>query len=783
ACMQPKRIFVTHHYIKPMNKKLVWLIIIPMLSLVSVNAQSISDSIDVLHYAIHLDEIDTEAQTIHAHTEITLTAKEEPIEGVALQLIQLQVDSVLHENASIPFTAENNEIIVPFDASLPSGDEITLDVYYHGAPFSESWGGFHFAGDYAFNLGVGFESIPHNLGRAWFPSVDDFTDRATYEYFVTVESPKKAVCGGILVDEIQDGDKTTYHWEMQNTIPAYLASVAIGEYELYEDVYEGIEEDIPIQIWVRPQELTNVEESFVNLNNILEVFENHWGPYPFSRVGFVSTANGAMEHATNIAYPYGTINGNTDYEWLYAHELSHMWFGDKTTCATAEEMWLNEGWAVFNEFLFREGIYGEGSWEEEYRDLHNEVLHYAHTPSGDGDYFALSDVPQEVTYGATSYDKGGIVVHTLRNYLGDEVFFPAMKEFLQEYAYQPATSEDLMNFLTEETGTDMQPFFDNWVFAPGFPYFEVDSVKPASGGYQVFVQQKSKGRDALFTDNRVEVFFMSDEHEFWSDTMMVSGEQQSKVFDPPFEPVMVMLDKEDKMADATTDEVHWIDEPVNINSNNTSTVLDVESVTDSVFLRITHHWAAPDTMQNPVEGLRLSDYRYWSIDGFDMENMQASCRFYYNKNNYLDHTLLLNEDDEITLMFRPDQSEDWQEIEHNQIGPATIGYLEVESLQAGEYALAVWEDDATAVHHEKAVQSLRVYPNPAKTRVNIALPFQQNGSLQISDVQGKILYQKEVKDNQTLFEWNPPERLAGVYMVTWKPESGKQLSEKVIIKR
>jgi len=236
------------------------------------------------------------------------------------------------------------------------------------------------------------------------------------------------------------------------------------------------------------------------------------------------------------------------------------------------------------------------------------------------------------------------------------------------------------------------------------------------------------------------------------------------------------------MADATTDEIHWIDQPVNINSNNTSTVLDVESVTDSVFLRISHHWVAPDTMQNPVEDLRLSDYRYWKIDGYDMENLQASCRFYYNKNNYLDHTLLINEDDEITLMFRPDQSEDWQEIEHNQIGPATIGYLEVENLQAGEYALAVWEDDATAIHHEKADYNLKVYPNPAKNMVNIELPYQQAGTLQISDANGKVFYRHEVRGNQTLFQWKSSEKATGVYMVNWRPQNGKKLSEKVIIK-
>ncbi|MDZ7776576.1 MAG: M1 family aminopeptidase [Bacteroidales bacterium] len=414
----------------------------------------------------------------------------------------------------------------------------------------------------------------------------------------------------------------------------------------------GTEQDIPIQIWVRPQELAAVEGSFVNLHDILTVYEEHWGPYPFSRIGLVSTSKGAMEHATNIAYPYGTINGNTTYEWLYAHELAHMWFGNKTTCASAQEMWLNEGWAVFNEFLFREGIYGPGSWEEEYNDLHNEVLHFAHTPSGDGDYYALNDVPQEVTYGSTSYDKGGIVVHTLRNYLGDETFFPAMQAFLSEYAYQHASSEDLMNFLSQETGRDMAPFFQNWVFAPGFPHFEIDSVTEAGGSYRVFVQQISKGREVLFDDNIIEVFFMDEAWQLWSDTISVSGAQSDKVFEVPFAPVMTMLDFENLVADATTDEEYIITAPETINSTNTSVVIDVEAVSDSAFLRVTHHWAAPDTMDTPVEHLRLSDYRYWLIDGVDMDQLTASCRFYYNKNNYLDHTLLLDEEDEITLLYR-----------------------------------------------------------------------------------------------------------------------------------
>lgn len=188
-------------------------------------AQSISDSVDVLNYTIHLDEINTDNQTIQAHTTIELTSAEGVLSGAALQLKDLTVDSVLFEENAIDFTYEGDLITFGFEDEIVPGESLVFDIFYHGSPFSESWGGFHFAGEYAYNLGVGFESIPHNLGKSWFPCVDDFSDKANYEYFVSVEEPKKAVCGGVLQETIPDGDKTIYHWVMENPVPAYLASV------------------------------------------------------------------------------------------------------------------------------------------------------------------------------------------------------------------------------------------------------------------------------------------------------------------------------------------------------------------------------------------------------------------------------------------------------------------------------------------------------------------------------------------------------------------------------
>ncbi|MCF8307537.1 MAG: T9SS type A sorting domain-containing protein [Bacteroidales bacterium] len=745
-----------------------------------LSAQNISDTVDAAHYAIHLTEINTDNETIKGHTEIKVTPYFGSLDGAAFQLKDLTVDSVFVSEQSADFGYANGIITIPFDEPLIGGDTNSVEIYYHGTPFSEDWGGFHFSGDYAFNLGVGFESVPHNLGKAWFPCVDDFVDRAYYDYYVSVESPNTAICGGILQNKIQRGEKTVYHWKMNHTIPAYLASVAVGEYVLYEDTYEGIEENIPIRIWVRPFEEDNVEGSFEHLKDILAVYEEHWGAYPFSRVGFVSTAQGAMEHATNVAYPYGTINGNTTYEWLYAHELSHMWFGDKVTCADAGDMWLNEGWAVFNEFLFREGIYDSTSYMQDYNNLHKEVLQYAHTPSGDGDYYALYDIPSDITYGTTVYDKGGLVVHTLRHYLGDEVFFSAMQQYLDAYAFQSASSYDLMEFLTEETGTDMSSFFENWVFTPGFPHFEIDSVKDAREGQKVFVQQKRKGRGIYSDDNILEITFMNDQWETWTDTMMVSGSHTHKTFDVPFPPEAVMPDYNNKVADATTDRVLTIDELGEIDLDDVFLDLEVTAIEDSAFVRFTHNWAAPDTMQQPVPGLRLSDYRYWEIDGIIPGDFSASCQFHYNKNNYLDHTLILDENDEITLLYREDQSHEWQETEYTQTGPYFVGTLEVEELQQGEYTLAVWEEGFTDVNETKKEPEFQALPNPSEGRVVFKFNSREKGKIKIYDTKGQLIEKLNKPEGVSQLTWKAGNK-KGTFLAKWLSDNKQVASEKIII--
>ncbi len=721
-------------------------------------------------------------KTIDAQTSLVIKSKTEPINGVVLELIDLTITEVKVNEQPASFTHENGLINIPLSAPLQMEDSIVVEVHYNGHPFSENWGGFHFSGNYAFNLGVGFQSIPHNLGKTWFPCVDDFHDKATYDFYIQTPNNEKAICSGIRLYDIYKDGKVIYHWRMNHEIPTYLASVAIGDYEKYEDTYNGIEKEIPIEIWVRPSEINNVAGSFVNLKQVLNHYETHWGPYPFDRVGYVSTAIGAMEHPCNIAYPYGMINGNTTHERLYAHELAHMWFGDKVTCAAAEEMWLNEGWAVFNELFFREGLYPEEVWKQVYRNLHQEVLYKLHTSAGDGGYYALNNVPLEITYGKTTYDKGGLIVHTLRNYLGDELFFPAMKSYLNHYAYQSASSYDLMNYLTQETGINMQPFFENWVFTPGFPHYEIDSVVHLENNdYQVYVSQQGKGRMELFDDNIIEITFMNNAWEKYSDTLKFSGATGSKIFTLPFQPALSMMDFYDKMADATTDENYVVKEIGEINSQNTFLKLNIEQIIDSTFVRITHNWAAPDSSALDIADVTLSDYRFWKIDGIHKENFTASCKFFFSVGSSLDNTIELNDDYDIGLFYRKDKSEKWQIIPFTVIGNEQIGYLKVDDLQFGEYALASKKKGIGNEEIKRENSYFKVYPTPTDKNLNIKILDKSINQIQMIDEQGKVVERIAINHSQTNYHWNTSNIKPQTYIINGLKNDKVLFSEKIII--
>jgi hypothetical protein len=744
----------------------------------------ISDSIDVLHYDINLQLVHLSNKNLLGYTDLQITPRVAGVNSFRLWLLDLTIDSVLINNILNTGVTYNDTImrIIP-TVSYSPGDTFSVRVYYHGIPEIDpsTWGGFYFSSDsnFAYNLGVGFQSNPHNFGRVWFPCIDDFVDRATYDCHITTKDNMMAVCDGTLISGIDNGNGTkTWYWKMRDDIPTYLASVAVGKYVPVAGTYNGIAGNVPTYIYVRTSDTTNAKNSFIHLNNILSVYETRFGPYRFERVGYVGVPfnSGAMEHATNIAYPLSVINGTLTYEYLYGHELSHMWFGDLVTCATAGDMWLNEGWASYCESIYMEGIYGRTNYETNIRTLHKNVVQFTHIE--DNGYLALYGIPSEYTYASTVYDKGADVIHTLRGYLGDSLFFSVTKKYLTDYAFNHISTADYRDYMSTHTGINLTAFFDAWIFSPGFPQFSIDSFDVSGAGpanVTVYVRQRLDHAPAYANDNILEVTFMNNNWQQFTDTIKFSGMAGSKTFTVPFVPSIALLDKNDKISDAITTYSSVVKATGNKDFLTTYCSLSVQAISDSAYVRIEHNFVAPDPLKTPNPDIdRLSDYRYWKVDGIFPSGFISKAKFRYNKTTsmttgYLDNTLMpaTNSWDSLLLLYRRNTAADWAIIPFIKSGTASSGDLIIDTLKPGEYTLAIGTPVHFGISKDRSNETpgLKSYPNPSDSDFIVEWNASDAAVLKVFNFKGELVDHIQVPSGTNRLLWNPGNNSSGTYVL------------------
>jgi len=636
----------------------------------SPNLQSYADTLHVHHYDLNIDSINFSAKSIQARATLTLVNLINNPALFKLDLESLVVDSVINESNAMPMLFSQSGVKLNITAPNPlmALDTTILSIYYHGQPMKDvsGWGGFYFSGSFAFNLGVGFQANPHNFGRSWFPCIDVFDDRSLYDFKINTLQSQKAFCNGVLQsqDTLANG-MIQWHWKMNQTIPTYLASISVGPYYTLEQSFNGI----PTQHACQILDTANTKNTFVNLQQAVDVFTDYYGPYMWDKIGFVQVPfnQGAMEHATSIHIGKSFINGLLTYETLWAHELAHMWWGDLVTCLTAEDMWLNEGWASFSEALFTEKVYGKAAYKNWIRNNHRQVIQFAHTPARDGSYFPLNNIPHAYTYGTTVYNKGADIGHTLRNYLGDSLFKTGVKDYMNNLQFANASSSTFRDELSTSTGVDMTRFFSDWVETGGFPHFSIDSVVYFPGGldhYFVYTRQRSVGNNHLYS-MPVDITFRSKTNDT---TVSIVIDSLTNVFHIPliFVADWYTLDRDEKISDAITENEITVSASGNYAMTNAIASLAVTNAgIDSSTIRIEHNWVAPDPFKGFNYGIRLSNYRYWKVDGMFDVNFHARCTLNYNgtlssSSGYLDNTLITASEDSLVLLYRANVSEDWR---------------------------------------------------------------------------------------------------------------------------
>ena len=713
------------------------------LDVCAVNTDTRSDSINILHTDLQIDVSDFNAKVLHGREDISFKAKVNNVSYIKLDLLKLTVDSVKSGGNPLVFAYNDSTISIALTTALNANQQQTVTIFYHGTPIQPpgDFGGFYWDNTYAFNIGVSFLAEPHNFGKVWFPCFDNFVERCTFHFAITTDSTRRAFCNGYADSNAVNANGTkVWYWSMHDEIPSYLASMSVADYTAVHDSYNSLSGTLPILLAARPSDTTSLKGSFVHLKNALSIFESRFGPYEFNRVGYciVPFTAGAMEHATNISYMRGIVNGNTQYENIMAHELSHHWFGDLATCDNEGEMWMNEGWARYCEDIFYEGMYGTDRYKLEIRNNHEKVIHLAHVV--DSAYWAPSGMPSHLTYSTYSvYDKGADRVHTLRSYMGDSLFFGCLKSYLQHYKLQDVNSYKMRDYLMSCSGmTNIDDFFADWIFDGGFPDFSIEDKKITNNGgaytVGVSIRQRSDHTSHLFNNVPLQIAYFDSTGSKTVMTTNVSGGCTQYFASLSFYPVYIALDFDEKLSDAVTDEWmkmagfnHMYDFGV------AKMVVNLQQSTDSTLLRVEHHWVAPDASKNNIPGLHLSDYRYWNVDGIFSNDFVASATINYNgtttQQGYFDNTFITNSEDSMVLMYRPDAQSMWQ-IETDVVfarGNVTdkIGSVMINNLQKGQYALAIYDANrvdsaqtASACYPLSVTDMLPVlsgfkaYPNP-----------------------------------------------------------------------
>ncbi len=717
-----------------------------------------SDTFDIIKYTINLDITDFANQKIKGNTIVRYAPKLNGQAKISLDLLKMTIDSITQNSIQLTYTYNDTLLRVNLPITVNTTDTNNLIVYYHGAPQGDpaGWGGFSFSGNYAYNLGVGFGANPHNYGRVWFPCFDNFVEKSKYEFNITTILAKTSFCNGALISDITNGGVHTRKWILDKEIPTYLASVAVADYTQVNWNIAAANGNLPVVLAARPTDTTAIKNGFVHLPNAVLGFENYYGPYVWNRVGYclVPFNSGAMEHATNIAYPQAAT-GIAYESQLMAHELSHHWWGDLMTCETQEDMWLNEGMASYSERLFLEWTYNYGKYIAEVKSIHDDIVKYIHLR--ENGFRAISGVPHQYTYGDHVYKKGSDVAHTLRSYMGDAAFFAGLKYVMQQKAYKNMNSLEFRDLLETSSGLNLHDFFDNWVMNAGWPHFSIDSITTTGSVAPytsvVHVKQKLFGAPNLYSNVPLEVSFMNTAWNKEIKTITMSGASQSFTVQTNVLPVYAGMNVDSKISDAISSEYKTIKTNTNINyALGRALVMVSNKGADSSFVRVEHNIAAPDPIQNNVYNFRLNSQHYWKVDGILSNGFVAKLRFNFDGgkvksgNSYLDTSLIIVNSDSLILLYRKNASDDWKEVSHytKMTFGAKVGNFTVDTLKFGEYVFANGHSNIlTSVKNKQSqVVELNLYPNPSSTILNVAIvnyKLSANSSIDIYDMQGKVV--------------------------------------------
>lgn len=383
---------------------------------------------------------------------------------------QLMVDSVIFRNGKTTFSqSPDNTLSINFNVTLNAGAKDSVSIFYHGIPpLSQDFTGGFIQSTHN-NVPVLWTlSEPYNA-KNWWPCRNGLDDKAdSIDIFITHPAEYKASSNGVLQSTITTSGSTTTLYKHRYPIASYLVALAVTNYSVFTRTVTISDTTLPVTSYVYPENLLEFQTATDVVLNALKLYSDSLTNYPFLKEKYGQTQfgwGGGMEHQTNsFLVDTGEI--------LMAHELAHQWFGDKVTCKSWQDIWLNEGFATYLADFF----YTENFDTAAYSAYVSYVLaSIVSQPDGSVWVDDTTNV-NRIFDGRLSYNKGSFLLRMLRFTLGDSVFFQGLRNYLNDsaLAYGFATTADFQRNMEQVSGTDLTYFFDQWFYGEGYPSFRVN---------------------------------------------------------------------------------------------------------------------------------------------------------------------------------------------------------------------------------------------------------------------------------------------------------------------
>ncbi|MEP7146489.1 MAG: M1 family metallopeptidase [bacterium] len=524
--------------------KILIILIIILSSKTKLYSQS-ENTFNIIKYEINIDIyhcFKTPFPHSFSASEIITIVPDSQTSQINLNAVNtsLNIDSV--SMAGISFTHVNNMLSINLNKLYDEGETFDLKIYYSHKDVKDS--------ALYVRDGIVYTDCEASGARKWFPCKDIPGDKALLS--LTAAVPRNVILGsnGLLADSTVNNDTIYYHWVSNFPIATYLMAIA-GKVNYNLDVISWKRpngEDMQVRFyWQNGETIFNLSNIKNKIGKMLDLYSRLYGDYPFEKLAFATTNKefpwGGMENQTLI-----TLCPDCWTEDLICHELVHQWFGDLITPMTWSDIWLNEGFATFNEAIWRESQSGYAEYKT---NILKEAATYLSKNPGWAIYeksWNVSEPDDSILFNADiTYSKAGCVLHLLRYVLGDSVFFRSMDAYTNnpDFKYGNITTSDFINFISRISGRNLDWFFDEWVYKPNHPVYQNNyNIESTGSGkwkinYTLNQIQKNTGFFKMpvelkiyFKDKMDTVIKVNNDYNFQTFNLEFDDEPRKVSFDP-----------------------------------------------------------------------------------------------------------------------------------------------------------------------------------------------------------------------------------------------------------